>query len=64
MYFSYALAIACIGLFMLLWYLILPALGLWWLALLACLSFLPLVPSIYRYSRVIWLYFDRWAWPE
>jgi hypothetical protein len=64
MYFSYALAIVCIGLFMLLWYLILPELGLWLLAVLACLSFLPFVPSIYRYSRVIWLYFDRWAWPE
>ena len=63
MYFSYALSIPIIGLLMLLWYLVLPQLGLWWLALLACVSFLPLVPPIYRYARVIWIYFDRWAWP-
>ncbi len=64
MYFSYALAIPVICLFMLLWYLVLPELGLWWLAVLAVVTFIPLVPTIYRYSRVIWLYFDRWAWPE
>ncbi len=64
MYFSYALAIAAITLFMLVWYLILPDLGLWWLAFLACVTFLPFVPMLYRYSRVIWLYFDRWAWPD
>jgi uncharacterized protein (DUF983 family) len=64
MYFSYALAIVVIGLFMLVWYLIFPDLGIWWLTLLATVCFLPLVPPIYRYSRVVWIYFDRWAWPE
>jgi uncharacterized protein (DUF983 family) len=64
MYFSYALAIVVIGLFMLLWYLILPDLGLWWITVLATVTFLPFVPLIYRYSRVVWIYFDRWAWPD
>src|SRR5262245_35645022 len=27
-------------------------------ALLAVLPYLPLVPAVFRYSRVIWLYFD------
>src|SRR5947208_393154 len=62
MYFSYALSIVFISLFMLLWYLVFPNLGLWWLSLLACATFLPFVPMIYRYSRVIWMHFDRWAW--
>lgn len=64
MYFSYALASVAIALFMLLWYLLLPDLGLFWLAVAACVTFLPFVPVIYRYSRVLWLYFDRWAWPD
>lgn len=26
--------------------------------------FLLFVPIIFRYSRVLWIYFDRWAWPR
>jgi hypothetical protein len=64
MYFSYALAIVLLTGFFFLWYLLFPELNVNWLALLATLSFLPLAPMTYRYSRVIWVYFDRWAWPE
>lgn len=64
MYFSYALAIPFVGLFLLLWYLLLPDLHLWLQTLLAIITFLPFVPMLYRYSRVLWLYFDRWAWPD
>jgi hypothetical protein len=35
-----------------------------WLAVLSITVLLPLVPMIFRYSRVIWIYFDRWSWPE
>jgi hypothetical protein len=37
---------------------------MWLQTQLAKVTFLPFVPMLYRYSRVLWLYFDRWAWPE
>lgn len=64
MYFSYFLAIVLLTGFYFLWYLLLPDLNVNLVALLATLCFLPLAPLTYRYSRVIWVYFDRWAWPE
>ena len=33
------------------------------LALLAVVVYLPLVPAVFRYSRVIWVYFERAASP-
>ena len=63
MYFSYALAAACLlPIFFLLWWLF-PNLPLLVLPLLALLLFLPLVPVMFRYSRALWLYADRWASP-
>jgi uncharacterized protein (DUF983 family) len=59
MYFSYALGIPIIGLLTLLAYLILPDRPLYQLVVLAWLAFLPLVPAVYRYSRVLWIHFDR-----
>jgi hypothetical protein len=35
-----------------------------WVAGLAVVAYLPLVPITFRYSRVLWIYYDRWAWPE
>jgi uncharacterized protein (DUF983 family) len=64
MYFSYALAIVFMSVGMLLWHLLLPRLDLSWIVLLTTVSFVPFVPMVFRYSRVIWIYFDRWAWPE
>lgn len=64
MYFSYALGIPIILLFMLLFYLIFPAWKLWQLFLLAWVAFLPLVPLVYRYSRIMWLHFDRYFDPD
>ena len=32
-------------------------------ALVACVLYLPVVPIVFRYSRVVWIHFDRWAWP-
>jgi len=58
MYVSYALAVPLFG----------ALSGLVWLftrwpldrvMTVACLVFLPLVPVIFRYSRVLWIHFDR-----
>ena len=27
-------------------------------------NYLPFVPLVTRYARVLWIYFDRWAWPS
>jgi len=43
--------------------LLLPTWDLGILVLVACVFYLPLVPTVFRYSRVIWIHFDRWAWP-
>ena len=64
MYVSYPIAIAFLSLFMLLFHLLLPDLNLYWVGLLAIAAFVPFVPLVFRYSRTIWVYFDRWAWPE
>ncbi len=64
MYFSYAMGIPIIALFTLLLYLVLPSWELWQLILLSWLVFLPLVPVVFRYSRVFWIHFDRYFDPE
>jgi uncharacterized protein (DUF983 family) len=64
MYVSYVLASAVLGVLLLLvstylmpdWRLE-AALGV------AVVPFLFLVPALYRYSRVVWMHFDRWADP-
>lgn len=64
MYFSYALGIPIIALLTLGFYLLLPSWQLWQLILLTWLAFLPLVPAVFRYSRVLWIHFDRYFDPE
>ncbi len=64
MYFSYGIGIIVIAAFTGLLYLVFPSLRLWQLVALAWLAFLPLVPLTYRYSRVMWLHFDRAIDPE
>jgi uncharacterized protein (DUF983 family) len=34
-----------------------------WLAGLAIVLFIPLAPMVSRFSRVLWVHYDRWAWP-
>jgi uncharacterized protein (DUF983 family) len=63
MYFSYALAIPLIALLTLFEYLIVPHWSLFRLVVLASLFCLPLVPWIWQYSRVIWIYFDQYFDP-
>jgi uncharacterized protein (DUF983 family) len=64
MYFSYGMAIPLILLFTLLAYLVFPGWRLYQLVLLAWAAFLPFVPPVYRYSRAMWIHFDRYFDPE
>jgi len=64
MYVSYALGIPLIGLFTLLAWLVRPTWQIWQLVLVAWLFFLPLVPLVFRYSRILWIHFDRAIDPD
>jgi uncharacterized protein (DUF983 family) len=64
MYFSYGIGIIVIAIFTGLVYLIRPQWRLWQMVTLAWIAFLPLVPLVYRYSRVMWLHFDQAVDPE
>jgi uncharacterized protein (DUF983 family) len=64
MYVSYGLGIPIIALFTLLAWLVLPRWQLWQLVLVAWLAFLPLVPPVFRWSRVLWIHLDRALDPE
>jgi uncharacterized protein (DUF983 family) len=64
MYVSYALAIPLIALLTLVEHLIVPGWSLFRLVLLATVICVPLIPWIWQYSRVVWIYFDRYFDPE
>ena len=63
MYFSYALAVLIIAPLFIVLYQLFPTWPGPVMALLAMLPTIPLIPIIFRYSRVLWLYFERWAAP-
>ncbi|HXZ27987.1 MAG TPA: DUF983 domain-containing protein [Terriglobales bacterium] len=63
MYFSYALGIVILAAFMaLFWWL--TGWKLEWLLLAAFVLFLPFVPFVTLFSRVLWIHFDRGVDPE
>jgi uncharacterized protein (DUF983 family) len=64
MYISYALASVILSLGACIIYLLAPNLDLGLIVLLAGIGFVPFVPAVTRFSRVIWIHFDRWAWPD
>jgi uncharacterized protein (DUF983 family) len=65
MYFSYALGIPLIAAGVLIGkYLVVPAWPLHWILLAVWVAFLPLVPAVFRYSRVLFIHFDRYFDPE
>jgi uncharacterized protein (DUF983 family) len=64
MYVSYALAIPLLALLTLIEHLILPEWSLFRLVVLASLLCVPLIPWLWQYSRVIWIYFDRYFDPD
>jgi uncharacterized protein (DUF983 family) len=63
MYPSYAISIVILVplYFLLQW--LLPNWSEYFVVLLAALIYLPLSPLVFRYSRVIWIYWDRMAAP-
>jgi uncharacterized protein (DUF983 family) len=64
LYVSYPISGVILGVFMLLVHALLPDLRLELVLLIAALLYIPLMPAVFRYSRVIWIYFDRWASPS
>ena len=64
MYASYAMAIPLIAFLTLVEYLIFPAWSLFRLVMTASAISTPLIPWIWQYSRVLWIYFDRYFDPE
>jgi hypothetical protein len=59
MYCSYVLASVILGAFYLVGAALLPDINGALLVLLVLIPFLPLVPAVFRYSRVLWVYFER-----
>jgi len=59
MYISYAMAVPALGLFALLLRVIFPEWGLNADLVGAAVLTLPLVPALFRYSRILWLHIDR-----
>jgi uncharacterized protein (DUF983 family) len=64
MYFSYAIGIPLTAMGVLLVKLLIPSWPLHWIALAVWAAILPLVPAIFRYSRVLFIHFDRYFDPE
>ena len=64
MYISYGLSATILITATLLGSLLLPNWDMGWVALLVSALYVPFVPLVFRYARVIWIHFDRWAWPE
>ena len=65
MYFSYAMGIPILAAAVLVgkfW--LVPTWPLHWVLLAAWVAFLPLVPMVFRYSRVLFIHFDRYFDPE
>jgi membrane protein YdbS with pleckstrin-like domain len=64
MYFSYGMSVAILVplYFLLQW--LLPSWSEYYVVLLAALGYLPLVPLVFRYSRVMWIHLDRSAAPS
>jgi uncharacterized protein (DUF983 family) len=64
LYVSYALAIGFLLIAMAIVSSLLPTVDLGWIVLICAGLFIPFVPMVTRYARVIWIHFDRWAWPS
>jgi hypothetical protein len=59
MYISYALGVPLIATLTCLTWLLFRDWPIWGLVLVAWLAFLPLVPSVFRWSRVLWIHLDH-----
>ena len=68
MYVSYTLAVPIMfvltGIVAVLWYRFVPERPVYWVFILAGVLFLPFVPAVSRYSRIIWIHLDRYIDPS
>lgn len=64
MYFSYAMGVPFIAAALALGYFFLPSWPLHWTLLLSWLVFIPFAPAVFRYSRVLFIHFDRYFDPD
>jgi len=65
MYVSYALAVPIISaITLLLWLGPLRSWELGWTVLTAGVLFLPFVPAVFRWSRIVWIHMDRYVDPR
>jgi uncharacterized protein (DUF983 family) len=59
LYISYPLSVLILGLLILALWWLLPQVRVEYVIVLAVLPYLPLMPAVFRYSRVLWMHFDR-----
>jgi uncharacterized protein (DUF983 family) len=64
MYFSYPLSVPILGLLILAGHWLLPGWRIEWVVALAAVAYVPFMPLVFRYARVLWMYFERWANPN
>jgi uncharacterized protein (DUF983 family) len=64
LYISYPLSILFLGSFYLIAMALLPGWEAMWLVPVAIVPYLPFMPAVFRYSRVLWIYLDRHFWPD
>jgi hypothetical protein len=59
MYFGYVLATLILIPLYLVARLLLPEQDTLWVAVLATVAYLPFIPLVFRYARLLWIYLDR-----
>ena len=64
LYISYGMSTGFLLIGLLIGSWLLPEVDLGWIVLLAGAVFVPFVPMVTRYARVMWIFFDRWLWPS
>jgi uncharacterized protein (DUF983 family) len=64
LYVSYGLSMAILGAMTYGGSLLLPTWDLGNVVLVAAVCYIPLMPWVFRTSRVIWMYCDYWVWPS
>lgn len=64
MYVSYLLSSVLLAVFFIAGFTLLSGWDLLLILVLIPLPYVPLVPAVFRYSRGIWIYVDRWVCPS
>jgi hypothetical protein len=64
MYISYAIGLVFLVTFFFIATALLPGWNGIVVALVAVVPYLPFIPAVFRYSRVLWIYYDRYICPS